>query len=261
VRIERQFDTVRAMSAMSAPRAGLARSLTLARDRLLAVPDALAPLFPGGGLRRGSTVVVRPGPAPGATTLALALISAASQTGSWCAAVGLPALGLVMSAELGISLERLALVPDPGDRWSAVTAALVDALDVVLVWPPHRCRPDDARRLAARARERGAVLVPVGAGWPEGADLRLTVTAGAWQGLGQGHGHLRAREAWVSAQGRGAAARERRVQLWLPGTAGAVEARDVTAALEGTTDATGAARDGGRRSPAPASPADRAVAG
>ena len=93
---------------------GLARPLTLANDRLLALPDALAPLFPGGGLRRGSTVVVQPGPAPGATTLALALVASASQTGSWCAVVGLPALGLVMAAGLGVSLERLALVPDPG---------------------------------------------------------------------------------------------------------------------------------------------------
>jgi hypothetical protein len=205
----------------------------MAQDRLLGVTDALAPLFPGGGIRRGSTVAVRPGPAPGATTLALALIATASQVGSWCAAVGLPALGLVTAAGLGVSLERLALVPDPGDRWPAVTAALVDAVDIVLVHAPDRCRPGDVRRLTARARERGAVLVPVGAGWPDGADLRLTVTAGAWRGLGQGHGHLGARLAWVAAVGRGAAARERRVHLWLPGPAGVVEGYDGTDGLDG----------------------------
>jgi hypothetical protein len=197
-------------------------------------------------------VVVQPGPAPGATTLALALVAAASQTGSWCAAVGLPALGLVMAAGLGVSLERLALVPDPGGRWPAMVAALVDAVDIVLIRADDRCCQGEARRLAARARERGAVLVPVGAGWPEGADLRLTVTAGGWQGLGQGHGHLRARPATVAASGRGAAARERRVQLWLPGPTGSVEGYDGSAMV-----------DGDRRSPAPetATPVGAAVAG
>jgi hypothetical protein len=183
-------------------------------------------------------------------TLALALAATASQTGSWCAAVGLPALGMVTAAGLGVSLERLALVPDPGGRWPAVTAALVDAVDIVLVRAPDRCRPDDVRRLAARARERGAVLVPVGTGWPDGADLRLMVTAGAWQGLGHGHGHLRARLAWVAAVGRGAAARERRVHLWLPGPTGAVEGYDGSALV-----------DGERRSPTSAEVPMPAVAG
>ena len=211
---------------------GSARPLILARDRLLTVPEALAPLFPDGGLRRGSTVMIQPGPAPGATTLALAVAVAASQTGSWCAAVGLPTLGLVMAAGLGVCLERLALVPDPGSRWPVVAAALVDAVDLVVLRPSGRCQPGDARRLAARARERGAVLIPVGPGWPGGADLRLTVLAGVWEGLGQGHGNLRTRMALVAAEGRGAAARERRVRLWLPGPSGTVERYDGEATVE-----------------------------
>ncbi len=70
------------------------------------------------------------------------------------------------------------------------------------------------------------MLIPVGTGWPGGADLRLTVLAGVWEGLGQGHGHLRTRMALVAAEGRGAAARERRVRLWLPGPSGTVERYD-----------------------------------
>jgi hypothetical protein len=239
MRIEQMFDTVESVSGASVERGvgdlvGSARPLTLARDRLLSVPEAMAALFPDGGLRRGSTVAVQTGSASGATTLALALAVAASQTGSWCAAVGLPALGCVMAAGLGICLERLALVADPGPRWPVVAAALIDAVDIVMIRPPGRCRPSDARRLAARARERGAVLIPVGSGWPEGADLRLRVLAGAWQGLGQGHGHLRTRMALVGAVGRGAAARPRRVQLWLPGPTGAVESYDGSATLNGS---------------------------
>jgi hypothetical protein len=76
------------------------------------------------------------------------------------------------------------------------------------------------------------VLIPVGAGWPEGADLRLSVLAGAWEGLGQGHGHLSGRTALVAAEGRGAAARPRRVQLWLPGPTGTVERYEGEAMLD-----------------------------
>jgi hypothetical protein len=160
----------------------------------------------------------------GGTTLALALMVAASQAGSWCAVVGVPSLGGVTAAGLGVAVERLALVPEPGDQWATVVAALVDAVDIVLVQVPRRLRPADARRLAARARERGTILVPLGEGWVEGADVRLSVTGAEWHGLGRGYGHLQARSAEVMASGRGAANRQRRVRLWLPGPAGTVAA-------------------------------------
>src|SRR5262249_41765751 len=153
------------------------------------------------------------------------LVVEASRQGSWCAAVGMPSLGLVAAAELGVDLERLALVPDPGGQWATVAAALGDAVDIVLVATPRPGRPADSRRLAAKARDRGAVLVPVTA-WPDAADLRLGVVASTWEGLGTGHGCLRARRMEVVAQGRGAAARERRTWLWLPGPDGRVSSLD-----------------------------------
>jgi hypothetical protein len=190
---------------------------TLADERLLPVVPALRPLLPGQGLRRGTTVVVARSAA-----LALALVAGASAAGSWVAAVGLPDLGIVAAAEAGVVLERLALVPAPGARaWPAVVAAFLDAVDVVLVRAPARLPPAQARRAAARARERGAVLVSLGP-WPEPADLRLAVTSSSWQGLGQGHGRLLARQVEVASTGRGAAARERRVLLWLPSPDGAI---------------------------------------
>jgi len=190
---------------------------TLADERLLPVLPALAPLLPGRGLHRGTTVTVT-----GSTALALALVAGTSATGSWVAAVGLPDLGIVAAAETGVALERLALVPAPGARaWPTVVAALLDAIDVVLVRSPPGLSSALARRLAARARERGAVLIPLGP-WPEPADLRLAVTASTWHGLGQGHGNLHARVAEVVATGRGAAARERRTLLWLPSSDGTV---------------------------------------
>jgi hypothetical protein len=214
--------------------AGRTRPISLASEQLLPVLTPLAELLPGGGLRRGSVVAVRSGSMSGATSLALALTAAVSRAGSWCAAVGLPELGLAAAAELGIAHERFALVPDPAEQWPVVTAALIDAVDVVLVRPSRRVWPADARRLRARAKERGAVLVPIecahsirpGGGWPEGADLRVTVVKSDWQGLGRGHGFLRTRLVDVVASGRGAASREHRTRLWLPGPDGAVAVYD-----------------------------------
>jgi hypothetical protein len=218
----------------------------LARTRRLPVLPALAPLLPGGGLQRGTTVAVGTWDGlPGATSLALALAAGASQAGSWVAAVGLGGLGLVAAAELGVALDRLVLVADPGrqrEGWASVVAALVDGFDVVLVagQPEGRdrsqgrgqdlgrgtgLRPADARRLVARARERGAVLMAVGGDLPgERSPVRLTVVAAAWTGLGEGWGHLAGRRVTVEAGGRGEAARPRRAELWLPAAGGAVGA-------------------------------------
>lgn len=216
----------------AAPAAGLrevaarARPVALAGQQVLPVGAPLTPLLPAGGLRRGTVVTVAGG--PGATSLALALAAGPSGAGSWVAVLGGHDLGLVAAAEMGVALDRLALVPSvPPDQWAVVAAALLDAIDVVLVRPPARVRPVEARRLAARARERGSVLVPVCAAWPEAADVRLAVVAGSWEGLGQGFGHLRRREVTVAAGGRGAAARERRARLWLPDANGAVAAAGV----------------------------------
>jgi len=101
-----------------------------------------------------------------------------------------------------------------------VVAALLDGVDLVVAAVPPGLRAPDARRLVARARERGSVLIPLvppGASWVEGADVRLRVTAATWHGLDHGHGFLQAREVEIAATGRGAAGRERSVHLWLPG--------------------------------------------
>lgn len=203
------------------------RPVTLAREQRLPVLAALEQLVPGAGLRRGSTVAVGAVPGgSGATSLALALVARASQAGSWVAAVGLPSLGLVAAEELGVALERLVLVAAPErDAWAGVVAALVDGFDVLVLQAGRGgVRPADARRLVARVRERGAVLVALGPGWPEGADLTLEVVRSRWEGLDGGHGHLQARKVRVVRGGRGEAAQPRQVDLWLPAPNGLVEA-------------------------------------
>jgi hypothetical protein len=84
----------------------------------------------------------------------------------------------------------------------------------------------DARRLAARARERGAVLVALRTPGALTVDLRCTVTDTQWSGVGHGAGHLMSRRVTVSATGRGSAARVRTTSLWLPGPDGAVSVCD-----------------------------------
>ena len=138
--------------------------------------------------------------------------------------MGVPSLGLVAADELGVALERLVLVAAPErDAWGGVVAALVDGFDLVVLHAGRTgVRTADARRLVARARERGAVLVQLGSGWPEGADVQLEVTRARWEGLDDGHGHLQARKVRVAGGGRGEAAQPRRVDLWLPGPGGEV---------------------------------------
>ena len=195
------------------------RPTTLADQRCLPVVEPLEPLLGGAGLQRGSVVSVTGPPGAGATSLALSLVAGPSASGSWVAAVGLPWLGLPAASEAGVNLGRLALVPAPEPAaWAGVVAALVDAFDVVLLRPDRRARPSDARRLAARARERGAVLVLLGptGGWHEGPDVVLRIDRTRWEGLGDGHGRLRARRMRVEATGRRRAARPRTVELTLP---------------------------------------------
>jgi hypothetical protein len=186
-------------------------------EETLPVMAALRPLIPGAALRRGSTVAVT----PGATSLLVALLAAASAAGSWCAVLGMPRLGLVAAAEAGMALERVALIPRPGPEWADAAAALLDGVDIVVVAAPGQVSAAVTGRLTARARQRGAVLVAVGR-WP-GADLTLEAVDSRWFGVRQGRGRLRHHEVTVVVQGRGAAARARRARVWLAGAPDSAE--------------------------------------
>jgi hypothetical protein len=134
---------------------------------------------------------------------------------------------MAAAAELGVALERFPLVASPGrgsgpGGWAWVVAALLDAFDVVLARPPS-LGAEDVRRLVARARERGSVLVLASAALSSGAaDLELHMVRSAWEGVGQGHGRLRARRMEVAVGGRRAGGPGRRCWLWLPGPDGKV---------------------------------------
>jgi len=72
---------------------------------------------PGGGLRRGSTVVVEAAPGLGGLSLALSLLTASSANGHWAGVVGVDDPGVVAMAELGVDLRRVLFVPRPRGAW------------------------------------------------------------------------------------------------------------------------------------------------
>ncbi len=132
------------------------------------------------------------------TSLAVALLAGPSAQGTWTAVVGVDDLGLEAAAELGLDLSRTLLVPDPGSHWAEVTAALLDVTGVLLLRPPARVDAHTASRIAARLRKRSAALVVQG-DWPQ-CEAQVGLVRQQWQGLGQGHGHLRARQVEIAVR-------------------------------------------------------------
>ena len=119
-------------------------------------------------------------------SLALALAAGASQAGEWVGFAGCADFGAEAASELGIELSRTVLVPDPGEHWLEVTAALVDVLRVVVLRPPASVDERTAGILDSRLRTRSAVLVVHGE-WPR-VEARLSVEDSAWSGPAVGHG-------------------------------------------------------------------------
>lgn len=185
---------------------------------VLPAPPPLAELLPGGGFRRGTVVGL--GASCGSTSLLLAALVPAVGAGSWLAVVGLPGLGVEAAQGLGLALERLVLVPDPGRQPAGVVAALVDAVDVVAVGAGQAVGAGDARRLGARVRERHGLLVVAGDAWPEPVDIRLELADPAWSELEAGDGTLCRREVTVTVSGRRAASRRGTARVLLPGPDG-----------------------------------------
>lgn len=222
--------------------AGDLSPLTLAQDRCLPVLSALEPVLPG-GLQRGTTVVLD---GPGTTALAHAVLAGPTRAGSWAACVGVASMGWAAAAEMGVALERVAVVRSDERRAPQVFAALVDAFDVVVIGDEHRPAQSEIRRLQSRARERGAVLLhlacPASGPWGHGhrnreqhsdgwgADVRLECGAPTWSGVGQGWGHLVTRRTTVTVRGRRGFDRPQRVDLWLPGPDGVAVADVATIA-------------------------------
>jgi hypothetical protein len=163
--------------------------------RTLPTHPAVAPLLPGGALKAGAAYAV-----PGSPALAMLLLAGPGAAGGWCGVVGVPELGIEAAAGLGVDLDRLVLVPRPGEQWLSVTAQVAEVLPLVLVRPPRAASAGETARLASRLRQRGATLVVLGT-WPQ-AEAVLEVESSDWTGIGTGTGYLAGRDAVVAVTSR-----------------------------------------------------------
>ena len=203
-------DTVRELQA----RIGALQATKL-DVRTIPTHPAIAGLLPEGGLRQGAAYSVQR-----SATLLMALLAAPSAAGAWCGVVGVPEFGIEAAAQHGVDLDRLVLVPRPGDQWMAVTAAIADIMGVVVTRPPARASEASVSRLAARLRQRGTTMLVLGP-WPQG-EAMFSLDEGRWHGIGQGHGHLAAREVTVTVTTR-TAGRPRSARMWLPAGDSSIE--------------------------------------
>lgn len=205
-------------------------------SEVLPISGPLADLLPRGGLPRGRVIsVVADGidnggrdnrgsddsqidarlGSGGASSLLLSLLAGPERR--WSALVGLPGIGLLAAAELGVDLERLVVVPDAGPDVLHVLSVLADGVDLIAAGAPRgpMVTPSRLRVLSGRLRQHGAVLLIAGQ-WP-GADLVLTARHTGWVGIDRGHGRLRDRELTVSVGGRRAGGHRRQGTILLAG--------------------------------------------
>lgn len=134
-------------------------------------------------------------------SLALLLAAGASRAGEWVGFAGWSDFGAEAAQQLGVDLGRTILVPEPGEHWLEVTAALVDVLKVVVLQPATQVDAKSASVLAARLRSRSAALVVWG-DWPR-PDASLHAGQVQWSGIQRGHGRLRERRVQVVVRRNG----------------------------------------------------------
>lgn len=160
------------------------------------VAPALASLLPSSGLERGG-VYACAGDAP--MSLLFSLVATATSVGSWLACVDVPRVGLMAAHEYGVALQRVMCVSTGGhtQSYAQVVGALVDGIDLVVVSSPT-CSAAEARRIVARAKASGSVLLVLGRAGQFSPDVVLSSSTTEWHF----HTHASSRTMSVQAHGR-----------------------------------------------------------
>jgi hypothetical protein len=122
---------------------------------------------------------------------------------------------LLSAHEHGVALHRTVCV-DAGAGVGAVLGALVDGFDFVAVWSPA-CSVSEARRIAARVKAQGSVLLVMG----NAGAFDVDATFGAHTVNWQFDTYASARTVDIAARGRRVHG-ERSCRVQLPAATGAV---------------------------------------
>lgn len=185
----------------------LVRPAAASIPEVIAVSDAIAPCFPWGGLRRGDTIMVS-----GSHTLTFTTVAHATQIGLWCGVVALPQLNLAAGQAAGVDLSRILLVQEPLCHLPEVAAALLDALDIVVVGIVPELTAEMVRKLASRARQRNKILLLSTATPPPalpGVAITLEAVKHRWSGAFDGFGYLEQHHIDIRIYGHGRASQMR----------------------------------------------------
>ena len=148
---QNRLNQARLALRLAEERAGLRDSAALTVQR--ALPAALSAW-------QGSGVLTL----QGSTTVLLAALALRQGATGWCGVIGGDELGWCAATEVGLDLNRVLTVPTSlldDASTPTVTAALLDGVDVLLIGAPvaERLHPQHRRRLLARARERGRLIL------------------------------------------------------------------------------------------------------
>ena len=148
---QNRLNQARLALRLAEERAGLRDSAALTVQR--ALPAALSAW-------QGSGVLTL----QGSTTVLLAALALRQGATGWCGVIGGDGLGWCAATEVGLDLNRVLTVPTSlldDASTPTVTAALLDGVDVLLIGAPvaERLHPQHRRRLLARARERGRLIL------------------------------------------------------------------------------------------------------
>ena len=173
----------------------------------LSVAKALQPIIPDGVLMRGRTVLCS---GDAAMSMALLVVSAATQDGSWLAVVGVSDFGLMSACEQGVAVQRTVLVTPTDNKkdWISTVAAVADGFDVMMLEVPRDVSESDARRIQTRIQARRNVLVLVETSrhtTPRSVfqpDVVLHTATTKWDGIECGAGYVQSRHIDVTVSGR-----------------------------------------------------------
>lgn len=148
------------------------------------VPGALSSVFSRGGLRRGDITQIV---GTHGFSVALAVVSQATQERHWCASVGVGVPAVAALSDFNIALDHYVNVAvEPGDTVQALSI-LIDTFAIVITQPVPMS-PGQRSRLHSKVREKNMSLIVL-RDFPHAGE-KLTVSEPRWEGIDHGSGHL-----------------------------------------------------------------------